>query len=112
VNGSWKRWRRHSRQAVALLRPGGRLAVIAFHSLEDRIVKQFFQRESRDCLCPPEIPVCACGHRATMDVVTRKPIRPTATEVDANPRSRSARLEGGGEETSSVTPGWIWLSGA
>jgi 16S rRNA (cytosine1402-N4)-methyltransferase len=78
--------------AVALLRPGGRLAVIAFHSLEDRIVKQFFQRESRDCLCPPEIPVCGCGHRATMEVITRKPIRPTATEVDENPRSRSARL--------------------
>jgi len=81
--------------AVALLRPGGRLAVIAFHSLEDRIVKQFFQRESRDCLCPPEIPVCGCGHRATMDVITRKPIRPTATEVDENPRSRSARLRVG-----------------
>ena len=79
-------------RAVTLLRPGGRLAVIAFHSLEDRIVKQFFQRESRDCLCPPEIPVCGCGHRATMDVITRKPIRPTATEVDENPRSRSARL--------------------
>jgi 16S rRNA (cytosine1402-N4)-methyltransferase len=78
--------------AVALLRPGGRLAVIAFHSLEDRIVKQFLQRESRDCLCPPEMPVCGCGHRATMEVITRKPIRPTATEVDANPRSRSARL--------------------
>jgi 16S rRNA (cytosine1402-N4)-methyltransferase len=79
-------------QAVALLRPGGRLAVIAFHSLEDRIVKQFFQRESRDCLCPPEIPVCVCGHRATLDLTTRKPIRPTATEIDQNPRSRSARL--------------------
>jgi 16S rRNA (cytosine1402-N4)-methyltransferase len=79
-------------QAVALLRPGGRLAVIAFHSLEDRIVKQFFQRESRDCLCPPEIPVCVCGHRATLDLITRKPIRPTADEVHQNPRSRSARL--------------------
>jgi 16S rRNA (cytosine1402-N4)-methyltransferase len=79
-------------QAVALLRPGGRLAVIAFHSLEDRIIKQFFQRESRDCICPPEIPVCVCGHRATLDVITRKPIRPTAREVDENPRSRSARL--------------------
>jgi 16S rRNA (cytosine1402-N4)-methyltransferase len=79
-------------QAVRLLRPGGRLAVIAFHSLEDRIVKQFFQRESRDCLCPPEIPACVCGHRATLEVITRKPIRPTAAEVERNPRSRSARL--------------------
>jgi 16S rRNA (cytosine1402-N4)-methyltransferase len=79
-------------QGISLLRPGGRLAVIAFHSLEDRIVKQFFLRESRDCVCPPEIPVCACGHRATLNLVTRKPVRPTAAEVDANPRSRSARL--------------------
>jgi 16S rRNA (cytosine1402-N4)-methyltransferase len=87
-------------QAVALLRPEGRLAVIAFHSLEDRIVKQFFQRESRDCICPPEIPVCVCEHQATLDVVTRKPIRPTAAEAEANPRSRSARLRVAEKKTS------------
>jgi len=79
-------------QAVELLRPRGRLAVIAFHSLEDRLVKQFFLRESRDCICPPEVPVCVCGHRATLHLVTRKPIRPSAEEVQRNRRSRSARL--------------------
>jgi len=79
-------------QAVSLLRPGGRLAIISFHSLEDRIVKQFYRRESQDCLCPPEIPVCVCQHRATLKNITRKPIRPTPAEIAANPRSRSARL--------------------
>ena len=79
-------------QAVELLRPGGRLAVIAFHSLEDRIVKQYFKQETRDCLCPPSLPVCACNHRASLKIVTRKPIRPDAEEIDNNSRSRSARL--------------------
>ena len=79
-------------QARDLLRPDGRLAVIAFHSLEDRVVKQFHQQETRDCICPPEVPSCVCGHRATLGVVTRKPIRPSDEEVKANPRSRSARL--------------------
>jgi 16S rRNA (cytosine1402-N4)-methyltransferase len=79
-------------QAVELLAPGGRLAVIAFHSLEDRIVKRFMRRESKDCICPPELPICTCDHRASLDVVTRKPIRPTEEEVVQNPRSRSARL--------------------
>jgi len=79
-------------QARDLLRPDGRLAVIAFHSLEDRVVKQFYQQETRDCICPPEVPSCVCGHRATLGVVTRKPIRPSDEEVKANPRSRSARL--------------------
>ena len=79
-------------QARDLLRPDGRLAVIAFHSLEDRVVKKFYQQETRDCICPPEVPSCVCGHRATLGVVTRKPIRPSDEEVKANPRSRSARL--------------------
>lgn len=79
-------------QAVASLAPGGRLAVIAFHSLEDRIVKRYFQRESRDCLCPPRQPKCTCGHHAQIQLVHRRPIRPQASEVDENPRARSARL--------------------
>jgi 16S rRNA (cytosine1402-N4)-methyltransferase len=79
-------------QAVMALAPGGRLAVISFHSLEDRIVKQFFRRESQDCICPPRQPVCTCGHRAVLNVITHKPIHPQAEEVRLNPRSRSARL--------------------
>lgn len=79
-------------QARDLLRPGGRLAVIAFHSLEDRLVKRFYQRESRDCVCPPRVPVCVCEHQATLKVLTPKPVRPTDDEVARNPRSRSARL--------------------
>ena len=79
-------------QTVALLRPGGRLAVIAFHSLEDRIVKQFMQREATDCLCPPEVMVCQCGHKATLTIVTRKPVQASQAELGQNPRSRSAKL--------------------
>ena len=79
-------------QAVAVLAPGGRLAVISFHSLEDRIVKQFFRRESQDCICPPQQPVCTCGHKASLREVVRHPIVPQAAEVESNPRSRSARL--------------------
>jgi 16S rRNA (cytosine1402-N4)-methyltransferase len=79
-------------QAVELLEAGGRLAVIAFHSLEDRIVKRFMRQESKDCICPRELPICTCDHEASLSVITRKPIRPTEEEVAANPRSRSARL--------------------
>jgi 16S rRNA (cytosine1402-N4)-methyltransferase len=79
-------------QAVAALAPGGSLAVIAFHSLEDRIVKNYFRQESRDCLCPPRQPVCTCGHHAVIRQVTRQPIRPERAEIEHNPRARSARL--------------------
>lgn len=79
-------------QAVTALRPGARLAVISFHSLEDRIVKNFFRQESQDCLCPPGQPVCTCDHQATVRLVTRKPIRPSPEEVRSNPRARSSRL--------------------
>jgi 16S rRNA (cytosine1402-N4)-methyltransferase len=78
--------------AMDLLRPGGRLAVISFHSLEDRIVKQAFKLASTDCICPPEAPVCVCGHRATVRLVNRKPIEADAVETERNPRSRSAKL--------------------
>jgi 16S rRNA (cytosine1402-N4)-methyltransferase len=78
--------------ALQILEPGGRMAVISFHSLEDGAVKRFFSQESKDCLCPPGQPVCTCGHRASLRVLTRKPVRPSASELAANPRSRSARL--------------------
>jgi len=79
-------------QAIELLSPGGRIAVIAFHSLEDRIVKRFFRQESRDCICPPRLPQCVCEHKATVTRLTKKPIRPSEEETRTNPRSRSARL--------------------
>ena len=79
-------------QAIELLAPGGRLVVIAFHSLEDRIVKRTFARESRDCICPPEQPICTCEHRAHLKLLTRRPLRPEPSEVQENPRARSARL--------------------
>ena len=79
-------------QAVSLLKPGGRLAVISFHSLEDRIVKQFIVRESQDCICPPHVPQCVCDHVATVERVTRKPIMADEAEIALNPRSRSSRL--------------------
>ncbi len=78
--------------AVAALAPAGRLAVIAFHSLEDRLVKEFFRRESRDCLCPPRQPVCTCGHHAAIRELNRRPLQPAPAEIAQNPRSRSARL--------------------
>ena len=78
--------------AMRALRPGGRLAVISFHSLEDRITKQYFIRESRDCICPPHHPTCVCGHRAGLRVVTRRPLRADSAEVARNPRARSAVL--------------------
>ena len=78
--------------ALASLCKGGRLAVITFHSLEDRIVKQLFRQESKDCICPPEQIICNCGHKATINIVTKKPVRPSEEEVEDNPRARSAKL--------------------
>ena len=78
--------------AVSLLRPGGRIAVISFHSLEDRIVKRFFAAQARGCVCPPELPVCVCGKKPTLRLVTRKAVRPSPAETAENPRAASARL--------------------
>jgi 16S rRNA (cytosine1402-N4)-methyltransferase len=80
------------RAALSILNPGGRMATISFHSLEDRLVKSFFNVESKDCICPPQQPVCTCGHRATLRIITRRPVRPSDEEVAANPRARSSRL--------------------
>jgi 16S rRNA (cytosine1402-N4)-methyltransferase len=78
--------------AMQVLNSGGRLAVISFHSLEDRLVKEYFRQESRDCLCPPKQPVCTCGHKATLFEINRRPITPTTEEIEGNKRSRSAKL--------------------
>ena len=78
--------------AIDLLRPGGRLVVLSYHSLEDRIVKRFFADERRGCVCPPEVPVCVCGRNPRLRLVTRPSLTPTAEEIAANPRARSARL--------------------
>jgi 16S rRNA (cytosine1402-N4)-methyltransferase len=78
--------------AIRVLRPGGRLVVLAYHSLEDRLVKQQLRAAAKGCTCPPRTPVCVCGGRVTLRVLTRRPLRPGAAELDANPRARSARL--------------------
>jgi 16S rRNA (cytosine1402-N4)-methyltransferase len=78
--------------ALEILRPGGRLVVISFHSLEDRIVKHFLREKERGCTCPPDFPVCVCGHEPELRAIERRPIRPGQAEVAANPRSTSARL--------------------
>jgi len=84
-------------QAVDLLRKGGRLCVITFHSLEDRLVKRFMQWEARQCICPPELPICTCDHQARLEIITRKPILPSAEECQSNPRARSAKLRVAGK---------------
>jgi 16S rRNA (cytosine1402-N4)-methyltransferase len=78
--------------AIEALNPGGRLAIISFHSLEDRQVKVFFRKESKDCICPPGQPVCTCGHKASIKEITRRPITPTDEEINKNSRARSAKL--------------------
>jgi 16S rRNA (cytosine1402-N4)-methyltransferase len=92
VNGELNNLRTGLHQAISALKPGGRLVVISYHSLEDRIVKETFRRESQDCVCPPEFVQCVCSHQARLRTIHRKTITPTVEEKVRNPRSRSARM--------------------
>lgn len=92
VNSELDVLRRGLDAAVRWLNPGGRIAVISYHSLEDRIVKDLFNGFARRCTCPPDLPMCVCGKEPILDLVTRKPVLPTAEEIERNPRARSAKL--------------------
>ena len=92
VNDELEQLKKVLPQAIDIHQPGGRLAVISFHSLEDRIVKQYFKKESRDCICPSDMPVCQCQHQASVKIITKKPETPSNKEIEINPRSRSAKL--------------------
>jgi 16S rRNA (cytosine1402-N4)-methyltransferase len=92
VNREMENLARGLEGAIEVLNAGGRLAVISYHSLEDRLVKQKLRAESSDCICPPGLPQCVCGHKASLRLVNRRVIRPSAGEVQANPRARSARM--------------------
>jgi 16S rRNA (cytosine1402-N4)-methyltransferase len=92
VNSELQNLKSALQQAIKLLRPGGRLVVISYHSLEDRIVKEFMQREASSCICPPGTVICCCGHIPTLKLISRKVIKPSPLEIESNPRSRSAKL--------------------
>lgn len=92
VNNELENLERFLPQALDILAPKGRLAVITFHSLEDRIVKDFFSREAKGCICPSDFPVCKCGHEKRAKIITKKPILATEAEVNGNPRARSAKM--------------------
>ncbi len=92
VNGDLENLKAALEGAVGVLRSGGRLVVLAYHSLEDSVVKEFMRREARDCICPPEQAQCVCGHRARVRILTKKVVKPSTQEIARNPRARSARL--------------------
>ena len=92
VNRELERLKVALKQALNVLEVGGRLVVITFHSLEDRLVKDYFRSESQDCLCPPRTPVCICGHHATLKLIVKGVVTPSHSEIQANPRSRSAKM--------------------
>ncbi len=92
VNDELQKLEKSLKQTLDVLAPEGRLAVISYHSLEDRIVKQFMRTESKDCICPPRLPECRCGHKATLKIIKPDFSSPSEQEISANPRSRSAKL--------------------
>lgn len=105
VNDELRRLQRALPQAVAVLRGGSRLVVISFHSLEDRIVKQFLRQEAKGCICPPNLPVCVCGRQPTLRILTPHPLVASADEIAANPRARSAKLRAAERLTSNPNSG-------
>ena len=92
VNGELDALKEFIDKAVNYLKPGGRLAIISFHSLEDRIVKQKFKELATGCICPPDFPICVCGHKASVKLVTKHPVEATKEELEINPRSAPAKL--------------------
>jgi 16S rRNA (cytosine1402-N4)-methyltransferase len=92
VNGELDNIRALLDSVLACVNPGARLVFVSYHSLEDRMVKEFFKRESSNCICPPGTPVCVCAHAASLEILTRRVVKPSASEVIENPRARSARL--------------------
>ncbi|MBN2841131.1 MAG: 16S rRNA (cytosine(1402)-N(4))-methyltransferase RsmH [Coriobacteriia bacterium] len=92
VNHELEQLERGLRSAIAWLAPQGRIAVISYHSLEDKIVRDVFSEHARGCICPPDLPVCRCGQEPVLQIVTKRPIVPSAEEIERNPRSRSAKL--------------------
>lgn len=97
VNGELDALQEVLPQALEVLKPGGRLCIITFHSLEDRIVKRFFQEKAKGCICPPGMPMCICGQKPQLQIVSRRPITPGDDECIANPRARSAKLRVAGK---------------
>lgn len=92
VNDELAELREGLKQAILLLAPGGRLCVISYHSLEHRLIREKMRRESKGCVCPPDLPVCVCGAKATLRMITTKPIVPSPEETEKNPQTRSAKL--------------------
>jgi len=92
VNGELARLSVVLQQALTVLKKGGRMGVISFHSLEDRIVKEFFREKNKQCTCPPEWPICKCGGIRVVDILTKKPITAGDNEIKENPSSRSAKF--------------------
>ncbi|RKZ29115.1 16S rRNA (cytosine(1402)-N(4))-methyltransferase [bacterium] len=92
VNDELDKLRKALESSLEILASGGRIAVITYHSGEDRIVKNFFTTETKDCICPPELPVCRCGHRRSLRIITKKPVLPSKEEIEKNIRARSAKL--------------------
>lgn len=95
VNNELEILKNSLKQALSVLEPGGRLMAISYHSLEDRIVKRFMKRAAKECICPPELPVCECNHRPEITIETKKPLTPDEEETERNPRARSAKLRVG-----------------